>query len=151
VRIGLNGFRKLVENVQRLVQPAALVARRSSPPGAAWAGERSLQIRHNPVILKTLPSFQIARLTERPSTLDEWARAVLRLLDAMADRHAARPPLTRSRAARRTGDGTVWAVLVRPDGSEGSGGTGFIATHGKLRGEGTGGDARMMRGRLIFN
>ena len=31
------------------------------------------------MILKTLPSFQIARLTERPSTLDEWARAVLRL------------------------------------------------------------------------
>ena len=72
----------LTRDLERCATIHAIMARKLAARAGVAQSERPLQIRHNPVILKTLPSFQIARLTERPSTLDEWARAVLRLASA---------------------------------------------------------------------
>ena len=65
----------LRRDLERCAMLHAIMARERASRGDGQASARckSGTIR---VIVKALPSFQIARLTERPSTLDEWARAV---------------------------------------------------------------------------
>src|SRR3977135_3561468 len=75
VRIGLNGFWKLVENVQRLVQPAALVTRRreglveSFPEaeraiadGDLWRDRPAARLQIDEQFLPTLHALPHARL-----------------------------------------------------------------------------------------
>src|SRR5208282_41666 len=73
VRIGLNGFRKLVENVQRLVQPAALVTRRreglveSFPEAERAIADGDLWRDRQATRLKsTSNSFQLCALSRMP-------------------------------------------------------------------------------------
>src|SRR4030088_593570 len=70
VRIGLNGFRKLVENVQRLVQPAAFEGKASSrafqKPSAPSPTATSGAIDKPRAFKSTSNSFQLCTLSRMP-------------------------------------------------------------------------------------